>query len=397
MPSLRLTARSLHKTSPSQRLQAWDLDLQPGKKPMRFESHYQDFLELEDLAQQLQAWVELDEADLNSLEALANIGEPATLKFLKDDFEPSSLSKQGSSPNRHIRELHGRLRKQLPKALELLEHYPNPIRLVGFPSLVRIEQPSENNKKEERPFGYTLNMVEIIQTIRAHCQSRAFLKNQFNAQRADRKAHSKRIEWVNNLFQEHASLHVVHLVLISSYLAGFHDSAFSTLQEQRKELIDNLKKRKGAVCTGMVGYSWKIFHHPWKGLRLSLVLLFDPDYGEKSSEDITNAVAQYWINSITRKKGLALTRSLLRERQAQSSDGILAVSSASQVGKVHRDNAEQMGRLQSLMNYLATLDHFGGYAPWDKEGKKRQQPRCQGQGRGPWYKKGKAQPNNTGE
>jgi len=67
MPLFPLTTRSLRKTTASERLRAWDLDLQPGQPLKRFASHYRDCLALENLSRQIQAWVELDEADFHSI------------------------------------------------------------------------------------------------------------------------------------------------------------------------------------------------------------------------------------------------------------------------------------------------------------------------------------------
>jgi len=255
-----------------------------------------------------------------------------------------------------------------------LGNYPDSIRLTGYPGALR-----EFNQRQAHT-----TPVASMHALREHCLSDTFLQAQANAQRRERKAHRSRVEWINNLFQEYACLQVVHLVLASTPLEDFSEDAYDTLHSRCQALLKRLGQKKNPICIGTVGYLWRIFHHPWRGLRLSLVLLLDPDYCDESADDIATAVARHWIEQSPRKQGIALTRSTECERLAQMSDSEPAATSASQVGKVRHDNTREVSRLQRLLDYSATLDYLGDYAPSSETDETRHRPRSQDRGSGPW-------------
>ncbi|MDW5376395.1 hypothetical protein R6258_05625 [Halomonas sp. HP20-15] len=368
-----LTTRSLRNTTAGERLRAWDLDLQPGKQPRRFESHYRDCQALENLSRQIQAWVDLDEADFNAICGSPNDAEAAitSMPVSAPSLAPT-LPCRGYAESPRVK-----LIEQLKQTLDTLDSYSDSIRLTGYPGALR-----EFNQRQAHT-----TPVALMHALREHCLSDAFFQTQANAQRRERKAHRGRVEWINGLFQEYACLQVVHLMLASMPLEDFSEDAYDTLHSQCQMLVKRLRKKKNRICIGTVGYLWRIFHHPRSGLRLSMVLLLDPAYCDESADHIANAVAQHWIGQITRKQGVALTQSTERERLAQVSSSVPAATSASQVGEVHRDNTREMNQLQRLLDYLATLDYFGDYAPSRETNEKRHRPRSQGRGSGPWRKK----------
>lgn len=357
MPLFPLTTRSFHKTTAGQRLQAWDLDLMPGPKPAKFESHYHDCQVLESLSRQIQTWIEHEEMDCSSSCTSADGAEPSLVEPIQ----------------------------QLWQARGTLDSYPSSIRLTGYAGALREFKQCRAHKDTDP--------AVFMHAFREHCLSETFLKAQANAQRRERKAHRSRVEWVNELFQEYACLQVVHLAFASTPKVDFRGEAFDTLHSQCQMLVNRLRKKKESICIGLVGYLWRIFYHPQCGPRLSLVLLLDPAHCDENSNDIATAVAQHWIEEITNREGIALTRSSACQRRTQEEDSGQAARPNSQVGKVHRDNATEVARLQSLLNYVATLDHFGDYAPSSKTGEKRRRPRSQDRGSGPWRRK--AAPRST--
>jgi len=374
MPALSpLTTRTRRKVPIDERLRSWDLDMQPGKPRILFQSHYSDSKKLGIIHHQIQEWIFQEEEEFD------------TTYFISDDDEENTGSetpfdgKSGNLDTNHteVKLSHGDIVKKLREVSSHLSAYPPSILFTSYIEAFRQTESSNHGDNFRDSFAFLRN-------LRTHCQSDDLKKTSRHIERGERKTHRRHVEQINLLLKEHSCLQVVHLVLASTPNNDLSDNSFSKLKNHRNGFLKSLRHRNNAFF-GTVGYLWRIYYHPQVGFRLLMVILLDPGQRKGDVDAIATEIGEFWFREITNKLGVALTLSYDREHRSENGDEKELSSSRSQVGKVCCDNPQDIRRLQSLLDYLSFLSVYGYYAPIpDDPDKKRRLPRSQSRGYGPW-------------
>lgn len=371
-----LTTRSLHKTSPCDRIYSWDLDTQPYPQSMRLYSHYEKCQELSDLSQQIFSWIEREESSENRLTKQKKFTtKTESTQVKKEDLLIRKLPSRHANQDPEIK-----LKFEINNMIMLIEAHPDHIRFHGrLGALIKLLR---RHPFKEKPL--------ILRSLSSIIESNQTLKKENESLlRRERKSHRSRVDFVNGILRDYESIQVVHLVLASTEKKSWSEEDHTKLLMQRNKLIKNVKNKTIGVFTGTIGYLWRCFYQPFHGPKLCLSLILDPQLCDEDPDHIATEVAKHWLVDITGPNGTALTQSLVRkarDRDRDRNDRKNDDWKGSQVGLVCRSRREDIIRLQTFLNYMTTLDHFCSFYPSNQEGKQRRQ-RSQDQGDGPWRRK----------
>lgn len=252
------------------------------------------------------------------------------------------------------------------------------------------------------------DVVFWIWRLRTQLVSASLKAQQDHVRRRENKAHKARVDAINQWFEYHPRLTVIHCIFcpVPHAESGNPDESwpvdFETLRADRDRFLKALRAGSYSL-KAVVGYLWRLYYAPEGGFRLAMVLLFDPDSCDQPVPEIIAGVHKAWHKK-SNAAGLVLSANTRRVQQSSKppcpltpspkqraeprglTPEIMTQLHSGQLGTVVRDNQAQMRDLQSLINWLSSLEHYTQLYLPSMEASTAPTPRAprnQGHGEGP--------------